>query len=85
LTIQIRLTDPYRPPCQTRGMAPDKMTTGEVRTLMRLLGKWEREGPELVMQERRVTERQGRLHLRWPDDSARFQRSATKKNRQVGG
>jgi hypothetical protein len=38
-------------------MAPDKMTTGEVRTLMRLLGKWEREELELVMQERRVTDR----------------------------
>ena len=62
MTIQIRLTDPCRPPCQTRGMAPEKMTTGDVRALLRLLAEWELEELELVMQERRVTERQGRLH-----------------------
>ena len=38
------------------------MTTAEIEALLRLLAEWEREELELVMQERREAERQGRLH-----------------------
>jgi hypothetical protein len=49
------------------------MTTGELQALLRLLAEWEGEELELVMQERREAERQGRLHsenstLRLRDD-----------------
>ena len=39
-----------------------KMTTAEVEALLRLLAEWERKELELVMQERREAEREGRLH-----------------------
>ena len=42
-------------------MDPDKMTTGEVRALMRLLAEWERDELELVMQEPHEAERHRRL------------------------
>ena len=38
------------------------MITAEVEALLRLLAEWEREELELLMQERREAERQGRLH-----------------------
>ena len=38
------------------------MTTAEVEALLRLLAEWEREELELLMQERREAEREGRLH-----------------------
>jgi hypothetical protein len=38
------------------------MTREEVESLLRLLAEWEREELELVMQERREAERQGRLY-----------------------
>ena len=38
------------------------MTTAEVETLLRLLAEWEREELELLMQERREAEWEGRLH-----------------------
>ena len=38
------------------------MTIEEVEALLRLLAEWEREELELIMQERREVERQGRLH-----------------------
>ena len=38
------------------------MTTTEVEALLRLLAEWEREELDLLMQERREAERQGRLH-----------------------
>jgi hypothetical protein len=39
-----------------------KMTREEVQALLRLLAEWEREELELVMQERREAELEGRLH-----------------------
>ena len=38
------------------------MTTAEVEALLRLLAEWEREELELLIQERREAEREGRLH-----------------------
>ena len=38
------------------------MTTADVEVLLRLLAEWEREELELLMQERREAEREGRLH-----------------------
>jgi hypothetical protein len=40
----------------------DKMTTTGVEALLRLLAEWEHEELELVMQERREAEQEGRLH-----------------------
>jgi len=61
-TYQTRLTDRHCIPCQTRGMLLDKMTTAEVEVLLRLLVEIECEELELVMQELREAEREGRLH-----------------------
>ena len=61
-TYQTRLTDRHRIPCQTRGMVLDKTTTAEVEVLLRLLVEMECEEPELVMQDLREAEREGRLH-----------------------
>ena len=38
------------------------MTLEEVQALLRLLAEWESEELELMMQERREAEREGRLH-----------------------
>ena len=38
------------------------MTIAEVEALSRLLAEWEREELELIIQERREAERQGRLN-----------------------
>ena len=46
----------------TAGKDLSKMTTEEVQALLRLLAEWERVELELVIQERREAERQGRLH-----------------------
>lgn len=40
----------------------DKMTPTEVKALLRLLAEMEWEEMELIMQQRRGAERQGRLH-----------------------
>jgi len=40
----------------------DKMTRQEIEALLRLLAEFEREEMELLMQERREAEREGRLH-----------------------
>jgi hypothetical protein len=42
-------------------MDQSKMTTEEVEALLRLLAEWEHEELELVIQEPRETEQQGRL------------------------
>jgi hypothetical protein len=39
-----------------------RMTIAEVEALSRLLAEWEREELELIIQERREAERQGRLN-----------------------
>jgi hypothetical protein len=39
-----------------------KMTLEEVQALLRLLAEMEREEMELIMRERRVAEREGRLY-----------------------
>ena len=44
------------------------MTTAEVEALLRLLAEWERDELELLMQERREAEREGRLQKK-PDES----------------
>jgi hypothetical protein len=57
---QIYLTDPRRSPCHPPSMDQNKMTTTEVEARLKLLAEWARE--ELLMQERREVEREGRLH-----------------------
>ena len=59
---QTRLTDFHHLPCQTCGMDLSRMTRQEIEALLKLLAKWERDEMELLMQERREAEREGRLH-----------------------
>lgn len=62
IQIQTPLTDPPSPPCQTRGMDMIRMNRQEIEALLRLLAEWEREELNLLMQERREAEQEGRLH-----------------------
>ena len=60
--IQICLTDTHNLPCQTPGMDLSRMTRQEIEALLKMLADLEREELALLMQERRESERQGRLH-----------------------
>jgi hypothetical protein len=43
-------------------MDMSQMTRAEIQSLLRLLAEWERQELALLMLERRLAEREGRLH-----------------------
>ena len=59
---QICLTDFCTRRARLTGMDLARMTITDVEALLRLLAEMERKELELIIQERRESERQGRLH-----------------------